>query len=113
MCAWQYTYNPVLREWNKDYSPYSVYFIGLGNCADDILNSPRSGGYKVAMSNSYIEQSYVKVWIGQSYNTDCFTHHCHQDKGTEFLWDEDEPVFITDYFSDEDRKELFTNPCKE
>ncbi len=74
ICTWQYSYNPQLHYWNNSWASYMVYFEGLGECVEDVFNSPRSGGWKAAVENVYIEQSLVKVWFGEEYNTDCYTH---------------------------------------
>lgn len=73
-CAWKYGYLPQLNEWNSSYAQYTIYFPGLGVCVSDIINAPRSGGWKIAGSNDFIEQCLVKVYKGQPYNTDCFNH---------------------------------------
>ena len=73
--VWKYTYFPHLMEWNSDYAQFTIYFPGLGVCVSDIINDPRSGGWKIASSNDFVEQCLVKVWKGQSYRSYCFDNN--------------------------------------
>ena len=102
MCTWKYTYFPQLGEWNDNYAQFTIYFPGLGNCAE-------SGCWRIATSNDLIYQCLVKVWKGQAHNTNCYTG---------IKWDDDfdymntgEFEYITYHYTDEERKHFFTNNC--